>query len=113
MSVAIAPWQVWWTDFDPQVGRERAGVRPAIVVGTPLACDLPNDRAFGVPCTTEERDLPFHPTIVAFEKPTFALCDEVKLISRARLARPHPASLGDADIDAIRFVLRRMIDVGR
>src|SRR5690606_8766262 len=38
----LAPWQVWWVDFDPQVGREQAGRRPAIVVGSTLACSLPN-----------------------------------------------------------------------
>jgi mRNA interferase MazF len=44
----ISPWEVWWVDFDPQVGRERARLRPAIVVGTPFACQLPNQLAFVV-----------------------------------------------------------------
>jgi PemK-like, MazF-like toxin of type II toxin-antitoxin system len=38
----ITPWQVWWADFDPQIGQEQTGRRPAIVVGTTLACSLPD-----------------------------------------------------------------------
>lgn len=111
MSREIAPWQVWWANFDPQVGREQAGQRPAIVVGTAFACQLPNQLAFVVPCTTTNRQLPFHPRATAFERATFAMCDQLKSISRDRLLRRHPARLTDADIDAIRFVLTRMIDV--
>ncbi|MHB1527725.1 MAG: type II toxin-antitoxin system PemK/MazF family toxin, partial [Candidatus Dormibacteria bacterium] len=50
---------MWWTNFDPQVGREQAGLRPAIVVGTAFACQVPNQLAFVVPCTTTDRKLPF------------------------------------------------------
>jgi mRNA interferase MazF len=111
MSREIAPWQVWWANFDPHVGREQAGQRPAIIVGTAFACQLPNQLAFVVPCTTTERQLPFHPRVTAFERATFAMCDQLKSISRDRLIRRHPAHLGDMDIDAIRFVLTRMVDV--
>jgi mRNA interferase MazF len=74
----IAPWQVWWTDFDPQVGREQAGLRPSIVVGTPFACRLPHELAPVVLCTSVDRQLPFHPQVTALDQPTFALCDQVK-----------------------------------
>jgi mRNA interferase MazF len=66
----IAPWAVWWADFDPQVGREQADLRPAIVVGT-FACQLPNQLAFVVPCTTTDRQLPNHPQVTFLERPTF------------------------------------------
>lgn len=111
MSSEVAPWEVWWANFDPQVGREQAGRRPAIVVGTAFACQLPNQLAFVVPCTSTDRELPFHPRVGAFDRPTFAMCDQLKSISRSRLLRRHPANLRQEDIDSIRFVLRRMIDV--
>lgn len=110
MTPEIAPWEVWWTDFDPQVGREQAGLRPAIVVGTSFACQLPNQLAFVVPCTATDRDLPFHPRLASLDQPTFAMCDQLKSISRARLRRHHPAQLRPEDIASIKFVLRQMID---
>ncbi|WP_114452335.1 type II toxin-antitoxin system PemK/MazF family toxin [Halopolyspora algeriensis] len=27
-------WQVWWVDFNPQVGHEQAVLRPAVVLST-------------------------------------------------------------------------------
>jgi mRNA interferase MazF len=107
----ITPWQVWWTDFDPQVGQEQAGRRPAIVVGTTLAGSLPNRLVIVVPCTTKNRGLPFHPA-VELDQPSFAMCDQVKSINVNRLAKPHIAKLRTTEIEAIKFALRQMIDVG-
>lgn len=107
----IAPWQVWWVDFNPQVGREQAGLRPAIVVGTHLACELPNQLAFVVPCTTKDRKLPFHPAIASLDRPSFAMCDQLKSISRQRLIRRDTAKLHSHEIEAIKFALRQMVDV--
>lgn len=106
----IAPWEVWWTNFDPQVGQEQACLRPAIVVGTPFACQLPNQLAFVVPCTTTDRQLPLHPRVTSLDRPTFAMCDQLKSISRKRLMRRHPAILQREDVNHIKFVLRQMID---
>jgi mRNA interferase MazF len=106
----VEPWQVWWARFDPQVGREQAGRRPAVVVGTSFACRLPNELVFVVPCSTMDRGLPFHPRIASLDQPTFALCDQVKSISRERLIRLHRRSLSEDEIDRVRFVLRQMID---
>ncbi len=111
MSGTVAQWDVWWADFDPQVGREQAGQRPAIVVGTALACRLPNDLVFVVPCTTKDRGLATQPGVPSLGKASVAMCDQIKSINRQRLVRRHKAKLAEAEIDAIRFILRQMIDV--
>jgi mRNA interferase MazF len=110
VTAEISPWEVWWANFDPRVGREQAGLRPAIVVGTPFACQLPNQLAFVVPCTTTDRRLPFHPRVASLGRPTFAMCDQLKSISRQRLARRHRARLEPDEIETIKFVLSQMID---
>lgn len=111
MTASVEPWQVWWADFDPQVGREQSGLRPAIVAGTALACSLPNDLAIVVPCTTRDRGLPFHPRMQSIQRPTFAMCDQVKSISRDRLRRLHQTQLQPADIDTVKFVIRQLVDI--
>lgn len=110
MSQEIVPWEIWWTNFDPQVSGEQAGLRPAIVVGTTFACQLPNQLVFVVPCTTTDRLLPFHPLVKSPGRPSFAICDQVKSISRKRLTRRLPARLDPKEITTIKFVLRQMID---
>lgn len=34
---------IWYVDFSPQVGREQAGVRPALVVSNDAFNEVPND----------------------------------------------------------------------
>ncbi len=109
-DTAIAPWQVWWTDFEPKLGREQGGLRPAIVVGTSLACQLPNQLAIVVPCTTTDRKLPFHPQISCLDRPTYVMCDQLKSVSRQRLVRRHSTGLERDEIETIKFALRQMID---
>lgn len=110
MVTRVAPWQVWWANFDPQLGREQAGLRPAIVVGSALACGLPNDLAIVVPMTTRDRGLPFQPAVQLGDKTGYAMTDQVKAISTKRLQRMHPKTLATEEVDRVKFALRRMID---
>jgi mRNA interferase MazF len=107
----VAPWQVWWVDFNPQLGREQAGRRPAIVVGSPLACSLPNGLAIVVPVTTRDCGLPFHPAVQLGDTTGYAMTDQIKSISTQRLKKRHSEELSAADVVAVKFALRRMIDV--
>lgn len=112
MRRQIKPWEVWWINSDPQVGREQASQRPAIVVGTTLACRLPNELAFVVPMTTTDRGLPFQPAVKLGKKTGYAMTDQVKSISIDRLVSRHRDGLTSDEIEVVRFALRRMIDVG-
>jgi mRNA interferase MazF len=111
LSRRTAPWQAWWVNFDPQVGREQAGLRPAIVVGTPLACGLPNGLTIVVPLTTRDRGLPFHPPVNLSGRPGFAMTDQVKAISTDRLVKRHTGTLTEQEIDSLKFALRQIISV--
>lgn len=111
MTLAVTPWSVWWMDFDPQTGREQAGRRPAIVVGSRFACALPNGLALVVPCTSTDRKLPFQPRVDLGGRVGFAMCDQIKALSRGRIVNPHQGTLTTTEIDEIKFVLRRMLDL--
>jgi mRNA interferase MazF len=102
---------VWWADFSPQVGREQAGERPAVIVGSSLACQLPNGLVIVVPCTSTDRGLPYQPTIDLNGRNGVAMCDQIKSISVDRLLRPHRGQLNSTEVEAIKFALRQMIDV--
>lgn len=87
-------------------GRPAAGDRG----GHHLRLRAPHQLAFVVPCTATDRQLPFHPQVTASERPTFAMCDQLKFVSRERLRRRHSARLPSVDVAAIKFVLRQLID---
>ncbi len=106
----VEPWQLWWVDFNPTVGREQAGLRPAVVAGTTFACQLDNGLVFLVPCTTRDRGLVFQPQLTSVRRPTFAMCDQLRASSRERLRRLASPRLPPADIATLRFALRQMLD---
>jgi mRNA interferase MazF len=107
----VAPWEVWWVDFNPQLGREQAGLRPAIVVGSPLACSLPNGLVIVVPMTTRDRGLPFHPAVQLGNKTGYAMTDQIKAISTQRLRKLDRHAVDADDMEAVKFALRRMLDI--
>lgn len=109
--IDVAPWQVWWVDFDPQMGTEQASRRPAIVVGTRLACDLPNKLVIVVPCTHTNRRLPWQPSVDLSGDVGYAMCDQLKSISILRVKKRHPANeIGDAEERAaIAGALRELV----
>lgn len=110
-SGQLRPWQVWWANFDPQVGHEQAGHRPAVIISTAFECALPNGLTIVVPCTTTDRSLPYQPQLTSLSKPTFAMCDHIKSISQDSLRHPHRVQLSTDEIDTIKFALRNIIDV--
>ena len=110
MSPVVTPWSVWWMDFDPQAGSEQAGRRPAIVVGSRFACALPNGLVLVVPCTSTDRALPFQPRVTLDGRAGFAMCDQVKALSRRRIVGSHRGVLTDTEIGRIKFALRQMLD---
>jgi mRNA interferase MazF len=81
--------ELWLVDFGEPIGREQAGIRPAVVIS---ADELNRSRAavlIVVPCTTRYRNLPSHveldPTNSGLNEMTYAKCEDVKSISEQRL----------------------------
>ncbi|WP_305787632.1 type II toxin-antitoxin system PemK/MazF family toxin [Symbioplanes lichenis] len=109
-TVRVHPWEVWWAQLSPQVGREQAGERPVIVVGSMVACALPNEMALLVPCTTTGRGLAFQPPVTLAGRPGYAMCEQIKALSVRRLVRRHRQGLLDTEErPAVRRALRQML----
>ena len=102
----------WLVDFGNPIGREQAGVRPAVVVST----DRHNEGRSGVlmvvPLTTTRRGLPSHVEIEPGESGlrsiSYAKCEDLKSISVERLVHREgavePGSLFDIG-RVLRFLL--------
>ena len=68
--------EVVWVRFDPQVGREQAGHRPAVVL-TPASYNAKSGLLLCVPLTTRIKGYPFE-VPVAGDRPGVALVDHIK-----------------------------------
>jgi mRNA interferase MazF len=110
--VRPAPWEIWWTNFNPQIGTEQAGDRPAVIIGSQLACRIPNGLVLVVPVTNTNRGLPWQPAVAIGDKLSHAMCDQMKAVSIKRLRKRHEARLTAAEVDNIRFALAQLLDLG-
>ncbi len=74
--------EVWYVDFDPQRGREQAGVRPALVISTNEFNHVRNDLIIVCPLTTRDRGLRYHipvdPISGVLTRRSLVMCEQVK-----------------------------------
>jgi mRNA interferase MazF len=68
-------------NFDPQVGHEQGGRRPALVVSSNRYKAARNNLFIVCPLTTRERRLPYHVPVGPIEgvlpRPSFVMCEQV------------------------------------
>lgn len=81
--------EVWNVDFEPRVGREQGGVRPALVISMDYFNRAPNGLHYLAPMTGTDRNLRYHirvaPPEGGLSKPSVIMCDQAKSQSVMRL----------------------------
>ncbi|CAA9574111.1 MAG: hypothetical protein AVDCRST_MAG59-3884 [uncultured Thermomicrobiales bacterium] len=79
---------VWQVAFDPVVGREQAGERPAVVVSFDELNETSAGIAIVLPMTRRDRGNPLHVAIVPPEgglrSPSFVLIEGIRSVSTVR-----------------------------
>ncbi len=83
--------EVWDVDFDPRVGREQSGVRPALVISNDRFNGVPNGLHYVVPITGTDRNISYHiriqPPEGGLTKPSVIMCDQAGAQSELRFLR--------------------------
>jgi mRNA interferase MazF len=110
MPYAPAPGDLVWTDFDPRVGREQSGRRPALVISP---ADFYRASEFAIVCPITSRVRPFGSSVLL--PPGLPVSGEI-LTSHVRsidtLARPiryAGAAVPAATLDEVRSKLAVLI----
>jgi mRNA interferase MazF len=89
--VAPARGDVWTVNFDPVIGHEQGGVRPALIVSVNVMNESPAGLLFVAPITGTDRGIMAHVRIPQQEagltKASVILTDQVRSISVRRLGR--------------------------
>lgn len=100
-----------WVSFDPQVGHEQAGHRPALVLSAASYNRL-TGLMLCVPLTTRAKGFRFEVPI-AGDPPSVALADAARSLDwRARGARWRGGSATPAELSQVRARLRALIGGG-
>jgi mRNA interferase MazF len=83
--------QIWDLSFDPIVGREQAGVRPALIVSVDLFNKGPAELVVVIPLTRTARrvrwHVPVNPPEGGLVSESFVQCENVRSVSKNRLKR--------------------------
>ena len=108
--------EVWDVLFDPQVGRQQRGLRPALVLSSNEFNALRNNLHIVALITGSDRGLPFHVRIeaatVGLSKRSFIMCDQEKSQSIERFVRKRGHVSGNVLCQAQK-ILGRFIDAHR
>lgn len=83
--------QVWLVSLeDTTTGHEQAGPRPALVISDDLYNNGPSEMVIILPLTTKDKGIPYHvpvgPKEGGLKKKSFIMCDQIKSVSKKRLA---------------------------
>ena len=106
--------ELWLVDFGEPIGREQAGVRPAVVVSTDALNEGPAGVVLVVPVTSAQRGLPSHveiePGDSGLDHVSYAKCEDVTSASEGRLI-DRLGVVGAAPRFEINRVLRYLLEL--
>lgn len=105
--------EIWNVDFDPRVGREQGGIRPALVISNDIFNAIRNELIIIVPLTGTDRGITSHVRIEAgvggLTKTSFAVCEQAKSQSVDRFIDRH-GSVPPELVTTVRRIVGRFID---
>lgn len=111
----MSPGSIVYAKPDPAVvGREQAQRRPVLVVSSAEFARTVPDLVIAVPLTTRDRKLPHHVYVrgeqSGLSAATWALCEQVRAVSTARLGR-FLGTASDDTVTAVRRILALFLDL--
>jgi mRNA interferase MazF len=100
-------------DFDPQVGREQAGSRPAVIVASRMHCDLQTPITLVVPLTTRQLPLGYRVPVrvPGSRRQSYAITEQITTVAHERLGEQPLGRLDPESASQIRAAIREMIAV--
>lgn len=83
--------EVWLVNLDPIEGHEQGGRRPGLIISVDRFNSGAAELVVLLPITSKAKAIPFHvgvtPPEGGLKQPSYIKCEDVRSVSRARLAR--------------------------
>jgi mRNA interferase MazF len=96
-----------WLSFDPQVGREQAGHRPAVVL-SPAIYNAKTSLMVCCPMTTQIKNYPFE-VVISAANPSAVLADQVKSLDWRRRRAKRKGAISADELAEVRAKIRALI----
>ena len=98
--------EVWLIDFDPRIGWEQGGVRPALVISNDVFNSVRNGLHIVIPITSRDRALAYHvnvePPEGGLKTASVIMCEQERSQSIERFLRRR----GEVSVETLRKVQR-------
>lgn len=100
-SPAVGPLrgEVWDVSFDPVLGHEQAGTRPALIISVDMFNEGPADLVVLIPLTRTARKIRWHIAVTPPEggltSTSYIQCENIRSVSLQRLRRRRGQVAGD------------------
>jgi mRNA interferase MazF len=98
---------VVWLSFDPQVGHEQAGHRPALVL-SPAAYNRKTSLMVCCPMTTQTKNYPFE-VVIAGPPRSAVLADQIKSLDWQERRAKRKGTVSAAELADVRAKIRALI----
>ena len=106
--------EIWLVGFDPTLGREQAGSRPALIVSNNSINAGLAELVVVAPITGTDRGIPVHVKVDRDEggltKPSVIMCDQIRAISTRRLSR-RLGAINASTMKQVEVFLRLVLDL--
>ena len=99
---------VVWLAFNPQVGHEQAGHRPAVVL-SPRNYNKASGLALMCPMTTQIKGYPFEVPIASSPQPSVVLADQIKSLDWAGRKAAKKGIVSVDELEAIQAMCKALI----
>lgn len=96
-----------WLSFDPQVGREQAGHRPAVVL-SPAVYNAKTSLMVCCPMTTRIKNYPFE-VVISSANPSAVLADQLKSLDWRRRRAKRKGAISADELAEVRAKIRALI----
>jgi mRNA interferase MazF len=84
---------IWSVSFDPTLGREQSGTRPALVLSVDKFNHGPADLVVVLPVTSKDKRQPIHVPVAppegGLKLTSFIKCEDIRTVSRQRFRQFH------------------------
>ncbi|MCD6359991.1 MAG: type II toxin-antitoxin system PemK/MazF family toxin [Armatimonadetes bacterium] len=106
--------EVWYANFDPVVGHEQGGTRPALIVSSNVLNAGPADLIIAFPITSIDKGVSWHvrvhPPEGGLRVPSFIKCEDIRSISKQRLGR-RLGTVSEDTMARVEFIIETLLDL--
>ncbi len=106
---------IWEVDFNPTIGREQSGRRPALIISVDEFNSSGSETVIAIPITSKDKGIRTHVFVAAKEHgmsnlDSFIVCEQIRNISQKRLSK-RIGSVSHTTLRQVGYILQKLLKI--